>query len=174
MFRDDDCLCSPLRWQEIDWTPCPGLLSALGGERMVCAVPHCGCGTPPATTRCGRTSNLSGRREVKDSAVALGAPRPSCCGRGCAVRMTLFCAATWMAVLLRALCGGLPFSMSLPCCVWEICRRGCVRGSERGWLPPSSRSLEISIQMVLLDGVLRHPGCGEEEDGEGLLWAEGG
>ncbi|RNC40895.1 putative dispersed gene family protein 1 (DGF-1) [Trypanosoma cruzi] len=69
----DDCFCVPLRWQEIDWAPWPGLLSTLGGEQMVCAVPHCGCGTPPATTRCGRTSNPLGRRELKDSAVGLGA-----------------------------------------------------------------------------------------------------
>ncbi|EKG07592.1 dispersed gene family protein 1 (DGF-1), putative [Trypanosoma cruzi] len=42
MFRDDDCFCSPLRWQEIDWAPCPGLPSTLGGEQMMCAVRHCG------------------------------------------------------------------------------------------------------------------------------------
>ncbi|RNF13162.1 putative dispersed gene family protein 1 (DGF-1) [Trypanosoma cruzi] len=53
MFRDDDCLCSPLRWQEIDWTPCPGLLSTLGGEQMMCAMPYCGCMAPLGTTCCG-------------------------------------------------------------------------------------------------------------------------
>ncbi|RNC42671.1 hypothetical protein TcCL_NonESM07680 [Trypanosoma cruzi] len=79
-----------------------------------------------------------------------------------------------MAVPLRALCGGLLFSTSLPFCVWEGCGRGCVRGSECGWLPASPRALGTSIQVALLDGVSRHPGCSEEEDGEGLLWAEGG
>ncbi|EAN87193.1 hypothetical protein Tc00.1047053508587.50 [Trypanosoma cruzi] len=88
--------------------------------------------------------------------------------------MTLSCGATWMAVLLRALCGGLFLSMSLPFCVWEGCGRGYVRGSECGWLPALPRALGPSIHVALLDGVSRHPGCSEEEDGEGLLWAEGG
>ncbi|RNC35027.1 hypothetical protein TcCL_Unassigned02138 [Trypanosoma cruzi] len=88
--------------------------------------------------------------------------------------MTLYCGVTWIAVLLRTLCGGLFLSASLPWCVWEGCGRGCVRGSERGWLPAPPRALETSIQVDLLDGVARHPGRGEEEDGEGLLWAEGG
>ncbi|RNC39569.1 hypothetical protein TcCL_NonESM11062 [Trypanosoma cruzi] len=47
-------------------------------------------------------------------------------------------------------------------------------GSECGWLPAPPRSLGTSVHMVLPDGVSRHPGRGEEEDGEGLLWAEGG
>ncbi|RNC41020.1 hypothetical protein TcCL_NonESM09449 [Trypanosoma cruzi] len=84
--------------------------------------------------------------------------------------MTLYCGVTWIAVLLRTLCGGLFLSASLPWCVWEGCGRGCVRGSERGWLPAPPRALENSIQVDLLDGVARHPGRGEEEDGEGLLW----
>ncbi|RNC36389.1 hypothetical protein TcCL_Unassigned00631 [Trypanosoma cruzi] len=88
--------------------------------------------------------------------------------------MTLYCGVTWIAVLLRALCGGLFLSVPLPCCVWESCGRGCVRGSERGWLPAPPRALGTSIHVALLDGVARHPGGGEEEDGEGLLWAEGG
>ncbi|RNC39348.1 hypothetical protein TcCL_NonESM11310 [Trypanosoma cruzi] len=79
-----------------------------------------------------------------------------------------------MAVLLRALCGGLFFSMSLPFCVWESCGRECVRESECEWLPAPPSALGASIHVDLLDGVSRHPGCSEEEDGEGLLWAEGG
>ncbi|RNC40106.1 hypothetical protein TcCL_NonESM10463 [Trypanosoma cruzi] len=109
-----------------------------------------------------------------DGAVELHALRPSRCGRGCAVRMTLSCGAKRMAVLLRASCGGLPFSMSLPFCLWEDCRRGCVRESECGWLPASLCALRGSMHVDLLDGVSQHPGRGEEEDGEGLLWAEGG
>ncbi|RNC41203.1 hypothetical protein TcCL_NonESM09244 [Trypanosoma cruzi] len=100
--------------------------------------------------------------------------RPSCCGRGCAVRMALSCGATWMALPLHALCGGHFFSMFLPFCVWKSCGKGYVWGSERGWLSASPRALENSIHVALLDGVSRHPGCGEEEDGEDLLWAEGG
>ncbi|RNC34626.1 hypothetical protein TcCL_Unassigned02568, partial [Trypanosoma cruzi] len=88
--------------------------------------------------------------------------------------MTLSCGAKRMAVLLRALCGGLFFSMSLPFCVWESCGRECVRESECGWLPAPPSALGASIHVDLLDGVSRHPGCSEEEDGEGLLWAEGG
>ncbi|RNC41781.1 hypothetical protein TcCL_NonESM08644 [Trypanosoma cruzi] len=88
--------------------------------------------------------------------------------------MTLSCSATWIAVLLRVLCGGLLFSMSLPFCVWEGCGRGCVWESECGWLPASPRALGPSIHVALLDGVSRHPGRGEDEDEEDLLWAEGG
>ncbi|RNC60379.1 hypothetical protein TcCL_ESM01880 [Trypanosoma cruzi] len=87
--------------------------------------------------------------------------------------MALSCGAAWMAVFLRALCGGIFFSMSLPFCVWESCGK-CVRGSERGWLPVLPRAFRTSIHVALLDGVLRHPGLSEEEDGEDLLWAEGG
>ncbi|EAN88918.1 hypothetical protein Tc00.1047053508431.5 [Trypanosoma cruzi] len=87
--------------------------------------------------------------------------------------MTLSCGATWMAVPLRALCGGLLFSMSLPCCV-KGCGRGYVWETERGWVSASPSALGASIHVDLLDGVSRHPGCSEEEDGEGLLWAEGG
>ncbi|KAF5219580.1 hypothetical protein ECC02_007417 [Trypanosoma cruzi] len=88
--------------------------------------------------------------------------------------MALSCGATWMAVLLRVLCGGLLFSMSFPFCVWESCGKGYVRESERGWLPASPCALGTSIDVDLLDGVSRLPGRREEEDGEGLLWAEGG
>ncbi|RNC39163.1 hypothetical protein TcCL_NonESM11517 [Trypanosoma cruzi] len=47
-------------------------------------------------------------------------------------------------------------------------------GSECGWLPASLRALRTSIHVDLLDGVSRHPGRGEEEDEEDLLWEEGG
>ncbi|RNC35054.1 hypothetical protein TcCL_Unassigned02095 [Trypanosoma cruzi] len=79
-----------------------------------------------------------------------------------------------MALLLRALCGGIFLSISFSFCVWENCGRGCVRESECGWLPASPRALRNSIHVALLDGVSRHPGCSEEEDEEDLLWEEGG
>ncbi|RNC41394.1 hypothetical protein TcCL_NonESM09057 [Trypanosoma cruzi] len=79
-----------------------------------------------------------------------------------------------MAVLLHALCGGLFFSMSLPFFVCGKVVGEDMCGSERGWLPASPRALGASIHVALLDGVSRQPGCGEEEDGEDLLWAEGG
>ncbi|RNC52209.1 putative dispersed gene family protein 1 (DGF-1) [Trypanosoma cruzi] len=123
MASDDDCLCPPLRWHEGDWTPCPALPSALGGEKMVCAVPRCERVTPQPAV--GRNSNPLGRREVKCSAVDLDAPHLSRCGRGCAVRMTLSCGATWMAELLRALCGGIRFSVFLFFCVGKLWERMC-------------------------------------------------
>ncbi|RNC54074.1 hypothetical protein TcCL_ESM08541 [Trypanosoma cruzi] len=64
--------------------------------------------------------------------------------------------------------------MFFPFCVWEGCGRGCVRENEHGWLPAPPSALENSVHVALLDGVSRHPECGEEEDGEDLLWAEGG
>ncbi|EAN91103.1 hypothetical protein Tc00.1047053508247.140 [Trypanosoma cruzi] len=90
------------------------------------------------------------------------------------------CARLYLAVRRgwRCLCvrcaAGFFFSMSSPFCVWESCGKGYVRESERGWLPASPRALGASIDVDLLDGVLRHPGRSEEEDGEDLLWAEGG
>ncbi|EKF26217.1 hypothetical protein MOQ_010100, partial [Trypanosoma cruzi marinkellei] len=60
--------------------------------------------------------------------------------------------------------------MSLPFCVWECCVRGCVRGVSVG----GSESSPAHCGLHTLGGFLRHPGRGEEEDGEDLLWAEGG
>ncbi|EAN81771.1 hypothetical protein Tc00.1047053507727.19 [Trypanosoma cruzi] len=67
--------------------------------------------------------------------------------------------------------------ISSPCLCPFVCGKVVgedMCGSERGWLPASPCALENSIHVALLDGVSRHPGYGEEEDEEDLLWAEGG
>ncbi|RNC46739.1 putative trans-sialidase [Trypanosoma cruzi] len=132
----------------------------------------------------GTLSEYDGKKKIRwneTNTVSVRAPGDSYLlaglvggGESGAVRMTLYCGVTWIAVLLRALCGGLFLSVPLPFCVWESCGRGCVRGSECGWLPAPPRALGTSIQVALLDGVARHPGRDKEEDEKGLLWAEGG
>ncbi|RNC57682.1 hypothetical protein TcCL_ESM04719 [Trypanosoma cruzi] len=52
-----------------------------------------------------RNDNPSGQREVKDCAMELGAPRPPCCCRGCAVCMALYCGAAWVALLTSTILG---------------------------------------------------------------------
>ncbi|ESS61131.1 hypothetical protein TCDM_11291 [Trypanosoma cruzi Dm28c] len=86
----------------------------------------------------------------------------------------LLCAWHFLAVRRgwRCFCVRCAAGFSFPCLCLGVC--GKLWESEHGWLPASPRALGPSIHVDLLDGVSRHPGCSEEEDGEDLLWAEGG
>ncbi|RNC53309.1 hypothetical protein TcCL_ESM09372 [Trypanosoma cruzi] len=75
MVRDDDCLCFPF----FDGTRVTGrgLQSALGVERMVCAAPHCECGTTPV-----REERSKGQRRGLVCAPSLSLPPCVCRAHG--------------------------------------------------------------------------------------------
>ncbi|RNC40327.1 hypothetical protein TcCL_NonESM10202 [Trypanosoma cruzi] len=79
----------------------------------------------------------------------------------------------WRCFCVRSAAGfSSPFLCPFVC--GKVVGEDMCRGSDCGWLPASPRALRTSIHVALLDGVSQHPECGEEVDGEDLLWAEGG
>ncbi|EAN94540.1 hypothetical protein Tc00.1047053511843.35 [Trypanosoma cruzi] len=141
---------------------------------MVCAVPHCGCETPPATTRCGAyfqsvgAERSKGQRRGPVCAPSLLLRPWVCCAHDSILRCDVDGGASACVVRRASL-----LHVFALLCVGKLWERMCA-GSECGWLPASPCALGASIHVDLLDGVSQHPGRGEEEDGKGLLWTEGG